>query len=281
MHPQQLGHKPAPGFSTLSPMKHRIDAIFSDLRARDAKALMPFFTAGDPDLGTTADLLRAADAAGAAVCEVGFPFSDPVADGPTIQASMQRALDGGVNVQGVFDTVRSVRDQVSLGLVAMVSYSIVHRWGLERFVTQAAEAGFDGFIFPDLSLEAAGPARAAADAAGLTLSLLVAPTTPIDRAKKIAAACSGFVYVVARSGITGARAALPPELTDRLHALREVTDVPLAVGFGVSKPEHVRDVTTVADAAIVASALIDRMQGADQPLDTAAAMLKELVGGLA
>jgi len=145
---------------------------------------------------------------------------------------------------------------------------------------EAAEAGFDGFIFPDLSLEAAGPARAAADAAGLTLSLLVAPTTPMDRAQQIAAACSGFVYVVARSGITGARADLPPELTARLEALRKVTDVPLAVGFGVSKPAHVRDVVSVADAAIVASALIDRMQTAEKPQEAAAAMLEELVGGL-
>ena len=261
-------------------MKHRIDSIFADLRARKAKALMPFFTAGDPDLATTAALIRAADAAGAAVCEVGFPFSDPIADGPTIQASMQRALDGGVDVAGVFDTVRRLRSDVNIGLVAMVSYSIVHRWGLERFVNEAAEAGFDGFIFPDLSLEASGPARAAADAAGLTLSLLVAPTTPMDRAQQIAAACSGFVYVVARSGITGARADLPPELTARLEALRKVTDVPLAVGFGVSKPEHVRDVVSVADAAIVASALIDRMQTAEAPQEAAAAMLKELVGGL-
>ena len=261
-------------------MKHRIDSIFADLRARKAKALMPFFTAGDPDLATTAALIRAADAAGAAVCEVGFPFSDPIADGPTIQASMQRALDGGVDVAGVFDTVRQLRSDVNIGLVAMVSYSIVHRWGLERFVNEAAEAGFDGFIFPDLSLEAAGPARAAADAAGLTLSLLVAPTTPMDRAQQIAAACSGFVYVVARSGITGARADLPPELTTRLEALRKVTDVPLAVGFGVSKPAHVRDVVSVADAAIVASALIDRMQTAEKPQEAAAAMLEELVGGL-
>jgi len=261
-------------------MKHRIDSIFADLRARDAKGLMPFFTAGDPDLATTAALIRAADVAGAAVCELGFPFSDPIADGPAIQASMQRALDGGVDVAAIFDTVRGLRSDVKLGLVAMVSYSIVHRWGLERFVAEAADAGFDGFIFPDLSLEAAGPARAAADAAGLTLSLLVAPTTPLDRARQIAAACSGFVYVVARAGITGARAALPPELTDRLRVLREVTDVPLAVGFGVSKPEHVRDVTAVADAAIVASALIDRMQTAERPLQAATDMLHELAGGL-
>ncbi len=261
-------------------MTHRIDTIFTGLRAREAKALMPFFTAGDPDLAATVSLIRAADAAGAAVCEVGFPFSDPVADGPTIQASMQRALDGGTDVAGVFAAVRSVRPEVKLGLVAMVSYSIVHRWGLERFVAEAADAGFDGFIFPDLSLEASQPARAAVKAAGLTLSLLVAPTTPLARAQQIAAACSGFVYVVARAGITGARAELPPELTTRLTALREVTDLPLAVGFGVSKPAHVREVVAVADAAIVASALIDRMQGASDPLEAAAEMLEQLTGGL-
>ena len=242
---------------------------------------MPFFVAGDPDLTTTAELIRAADAAGASVCEVGFPFSDPIADGPTIQASMTRALDGGVTVRGVFDAVRSVRGDVQLGLVAMVTYSIVHRWGLEAFVRDAKAAGFDGFIFPDLPLEASGPAREAAAAAGMTVSLLVAPTTPEERAKKIAAACTGFVYVVARAGITGARSELPPELTGRLRALRGVTDVPLAVGFGVSKPEHVRDVVAVADAAIVASALIDRMEtaGGDR-VATAREMMGGLVGGL-
>lgn len=263
---------------------NRIDNIFADLRARGGRALMPFVTAGDPDLPTTAGLLEAAQAAGASICEVGVPFSDPIADGPVIQASMARALDRGLRVADVFKTIKEVRPRLSIGLVAMVSYSIVHRLGLETFVRQAKDAGFDGFIFPDLPLSEADPARAAAAEAGMILSMLIAPTTPIERAERIAAASTGFVYVVSRPGITGAREALPPELPARLERLRGVTDLPMAVGFGISTPEQVRQVVSVADAAIVGSALVSRVeQHADQPaaaIDDARAFMEQLAGGL-
>jgi len=242
---------------------------------------MPFITAGDPDLPATAGLLEAAQRAGASICEVGIPFSDPIADGPVIQASMSRALDAGLRVEQVFATIAEVRPRLDIGLVAMVSYSIVHRMGLTRFVTRAKDAGFDGFIFPDLPLEESAPARAAVAEAGLILSMLVAPTTPIDRAKQIAAASTGFVYVVSRPGITGARAALPPELPDRLRQLREVTDLPMTVGFGVSDADQVREVVSVADAAIVGSALVDVIgQNAGDPLPVAETMMRELASGL-
>lgn len=264
-------------------MSNRIDTIFKELRGRDAKALMPFVTAGDPDLSTTAGLLEAAQRAGASICEVGIPFSDPIADGPVIQASMSRALDAGVRVGRVFDTVAQVRPKVDLGLVAMVSYSIVHRMGLEAFVAQAKEAGFDGFIFPDLPLEESGPARQAVAEAGLILSMLIAPTTPIERAEQIAAASTGFVYVVSRPGITGARSELPPELPDRLTRLRQVTDLPMTVGFGISTADQVRQVVSVADAAIVGSALVERVAqaGPDTAVADAEKMMAELVSGLA
>jgi tryptophan synthase alpha chain len=263
---------------------NRIDQIFSRLRQEgggEGKALMPFLTAGDPALEATADLLAAAERAGASICEVGIPFSDPIADGPVIQASMSRALDAGLKVERVFDTVRQFRAGSDLGLVAMVSYSIVHRLGLEPFVGQAADAGFDGFIFPDLPLEESEPARRAAAEAGLILSMLIAPTTPLERAKRIAAASTGFVYVVSRPGITGARSALPPELPDRLTGLRGVTDLPMAVGFGVSTAEQVREVVTVADAAIVGSALVDHLhQHRDDPVPAAERLIRELAAGL-
>lgn len=220
---------------------------------------MPFATAGDPDLGTTAGLLEAAQRAGASICEVGIPFSDPIADGPVIQASMSRALDAGIRVNQVFDTIAELRPKVDLGLVAMVSYSIVHRLGIEAFVNQSKDAGFDGFIFPDLPLEESGPARAAVAEAGMILSMLIAPTTPIERAERIAAASTGFVYVVSRPGITGARSELPAELPARLERLRGVTDLPMAVGFGISSADQVRQVVSVADAAIVGSALVERV----------------------
>ena len=262
----------------------RIDTIFNELRGRGGRAIMPFVTAGDPDVETTVEVVKALDRAGASVCELGIPFSDPIADGPVIQASMTRALDGGVKVGRVFDAVRSVRGEVSIGLVAMCSYSIVFRKGLEAFCHEAAEAGVDGLILPDLSLEEAGPAREAAEAAGLALSLLIAPTTPIERAQRIAAASSGFVYIVSRKGITGESADLPPELPERLAAIREATDLPLAVGFGIATPEQVRAVVQQADAAIVGSALVRRIHDAreagDDPAAAAERFVAELAGGL-
>ena len=257
---------------------NRIDQIFRDLRQTGGKALMPFVTAGDPDLDATAAFLRGAADAGASICEVGVPFSDPIADGPAIQASMSRALDAGLRVERVFERVRELRGETSLGLVAMVSYSIVHRMGLGPFVQRAKDAGFDGFIFPDLPLEESGPTRAAAADAGLILSMLIAPTTPIDRAERIAAASSGFAYVVSRPGITGASGALPPELPERLRRLRDVTDVPLAVGFGVSSADQVRQVVDVADAAIVGSAVVQRLH--DGGVKRALGLIEELAGGL-
>ncbi|MBB6431072.1 tryptophan synthase alpha chain [Algisphaera agarilytica] len=246
---------------------------------------MPFLTAGDPDLATTIRMLEAAQEAGASICEIGIPFSDPIADGPVIQASMSRALDQGLKVEEVFAAVAEARPRLSIGLVAMVSYSIVHRMGLKQFIGRAKEAGFDGFIFPDLPLAESGPARAAAAEAGLILSMLIAPTTPIERAEQIAAASTGFVYVVSRPGITGARASLPPELPARLERLRGVTDLPMAVGFGISSAEQVREVVSVADAAIVGSALVAQIheyaqESADAAVTGAGSTIAQLTQGL-
>jgi tryptophan synthase alpha chain len=263
----------------------RIDRIFQDLAHRRAKALMPFITAGDPDLATTEALLPALEQAGASVVELGIPFSDPIADGPVIEGSMTRALNNGVTLAEVLAMVRSVRPHVSLGLVAMVSYSIVYRYGLERFLADAAAAGIDGFIFPDLPVDEAGPAQAAVQQKGLTMSLLVAPTTPIDRAKQIAAASSGFVYVVSRAGTTGEQGQLPEALSQRLSELRKVTDLPLAVGFGIGRPEHVRQVVAEADAAIVGSALmrqVNEHRQADRAslVEAVGRFTRELASGL-
>lgn len=264
---------------------NRIDTIFSELRSSGGKALMPFITAGDPDLATTIRLLEAAQDAGASICEIGIPFSDPIADGPVIQASMSRALDQGLKVEQVFAAVAEARPRLTIGLIAMVSYSIVHRMGLKTFIQQAKNAGFDGFIFPDLPLAEAGPARQAVAEAGLILSMLIAPTTPIERAEQIAAASTGFVYVVSRPGITGAREALPPQLPARLERLRGVTDLPMAVGFGISTAAQVRDVVSVADAAIVGSALVAQVHehaqtSADAAVEGARSAIAQLATGL-
>lgn len=264
---------------------NRLVETFTRLRAQKRKAIMPFLCAGDPGLDTTTALLPALAAAGAPVIEVGFPFSDPIADGPVIQAAMHRALERGVQVQQVFDAVAAARPKTDAALVAMVSFSIVHKMGLQEFLKRSVAAGFDGMIFPDLAYEESGPAAEACADANLTLSLLVAPTTPEARAAKIAAACTGFVYVLARAGLTGARAELPPELPGRLERLRRITHLPLAVGFGVSAPDQARAVTSVADAAIVGSAFVSRVHKAAQegrdPVEAGASFTRELVAGLA
>ncbi len=238
---------------------NRIDAIFADLRSDGRKALMPYLTAGDPDVATTAAMLPAVESAGASICEVGFPFSDPIADGPVIQASMSYALDHGARVRDILDAVRDVRPNLSLGLVAMLSWSIPYRFGPAQFIAACKDAGFDGFIFPDLPVEESDDALGLVRDAGMIASLLIAPSTPIERAQRIAQASSGFLYVLSRAGLTGEQTELPSDLPDRLNKLRDVTDLPIAVGFGISTPEQVGAVVRVADAAIVGSAIVRRI----------------------
>lgn len=265
---------------------NRIVRIFQDLRQRQAKALMPFITAGDPDVATTAALLPAMERAGASICELGIPFSDPIADGPVIQASMTYALDRGVRPAEILQAVARQRAGMALGLVAMVSYSIVHRLGASSFLRDAQAAGIDGFIFPDLPVDEADAIRDKVSQANLICSFLIAPTTPIERAERIARACSGFVYVLSRAGITGERTELPADLPGRITRLRQVTDLPIAVGFGVSTAQQVRQVVQVADAAIVGSAIMRRIaqqreNGSAAVVESVAQFVGELAQGLA
>ena len=238
---------------------NRIDQIFADLRARHARAIMPYVTAGDPDLETTAQMLHAMQRAGASIVELGIPFSDPIADGPVIQASMTHALSKGVRPGAILDMVARERSRLSIGLVAMVSYSIVHKIGPKAYLKNAKDAGIDGVIFPDLPVEEADEALAAAKDANVIFSMLIAPTTPIERAERIARACTGFIYVLARAGITGERSELPLDLGARIERLKQVTNLPITVGFGVSTAQQVRQVVQVADAAIVGSAIMRRV----------------------
>ncbi len=265
----------------------RIDQIFQDLKAAGAKALMPYLTAGDPSLTATTALLPAMKQAGASIVEVGFPFTDPIADGPVIQAAMTRALDRGVTVRRVFDAVADAHANPhcqGLGIVGMVTYSIMFRLGVEAFCKDAANAGLHGLIVPDLPLESAQAVREAAGSQGLTLSMLVAPTTDDARAAKIAAACTGFVYVISRRGITGVHQGVCSSLEPRINLLRSATDLPLAVGFGIGSAQDVAAVVAHADAAIVGSALVDRLHSQAQATDDAAQWVedaKTFVAGLA
>lgn len=266
----------------------RIPAIFAELRARNRKALMPFICGGYPSPGDTARVLPALARAGASIVEIGFPFSDPVADGPVIAAAMHDALQRGATPGKVLDDVRTFRataDGSSLGLVAMISISLVHRLGPATFIAAAKAAGLDGFIFPDVPVEESADLIARAQDAGLTSSLLIAPTTPPERAERIAKACTGFVYLLARAGITGEGAAVP-DIAPRVKVLRTITDLPIACGFGISTPEHVRQVVHEggADAAIVGSALVRRIADAhakgEDPAVAAEACVRGLASGL-
>ncbi|MEQ9461608.1 MAG: tryptophan synthase subunit alpha [Phycisphaeraceae bacterium] len=264
---------------------NRIETIFAEQAASGRRALMPFITAGDPSVRMLPGLLLEAERSGASLCEIGIPFSDPIADGPVIQASMTHALNQGVRVEAIFKAVASIRSQTQLGLVAMVSYSIVHRMGLERFIGEAAASGFDGLIFPDLPLEASEPARTVAHRAGLVLSLLIAPTSSPERAASLAEASSGFAYIVSRAGITGESTTLPEGLADRLATLRRQTSIPLAVGFGVSTPEHVQSLSKHAEGVIVGSALVRRIAenrdaGDEKVVAEAGRFIRELATGL-
>jgi tryptophan synthase alpha chain len=256
-----------------------IDALFRRLRSQGRKAFMPFLTAGDPDLAATARLAPILARYGDLI-EIGFPYSDPIADGPVIQASNTRALERGVKIEDIFAAVRNLAlDQTPLA--AMVSYSLIHRRGCERFVDQAQAAGFSGAIVPDLPLEESETLSRIAAQRDFKLIQLVTPTTPRDRARAIAQRSTGFLYCVSVTGVTGERDRLPPELLEQLAWLRTQTELPLCVGFGISRPEHVRTLREVADGIIVASALVRHLEKAgSQSFDKIAAAIGELAQSL-
>lgn len=239
---------------------NRLVAAFAGLRAAGKKTLLPFVTAGYPDLATTAGLLKDFEARGVAICELGVPFSDPVADGPVIQASYTDALAGGVTTAGIFDMVRQYRaGGGKMALLAMVSYSIIYRNGAAKFIDTAAAAGIDGLIIPDLPLDEAGDVESQAAAKGLANVMLIAPTTAPQRRLEIAAHSRGFIYYMSIAGITGERASLPPATIAGVSELRKHTDTPICVGFGVSNAATVAEVCRVADGAIVGSAIVHRI----------------------
>jgi len=240
--------------------QHTIAQTFETLRQRKQIGFMPFVPAGYPDLLTTAAVLPALEEAGANVIEIGIPFSDPIADGPTIQEAFTAALAKKLHVSEIFATIARTRPKVSIPLVAMVSYSIVFRYGPERFFKDAKQAGFDGMIIPDLPPPEAQKICDAVRAAELDTILLVAPTTSVERRKEIARLCSGFVYYLSVSGITGERTSLPADLVENVKQLKGLTDRPVCVGFGISSPAHVEMLAKVADGAIVGSALVKRMK---------------------
>ncbi|CAN5187361.1 tryptophan synthase subunit alpha [soil metagenome] len=262
-----------------------IDQVFDTLRSQKRRAFMPFITAGDPDLNGTSSLIRELAKSGANLIEVGFPYSDPIADGPTIQASYTRALSKGITLEAIFRHFREQHSTNANGssppLVAMVSYALMMRRGLEKFLTDAQAAGFSGAIVPDLPLEEADQLVKLARDRDFKLIFLVTPTTPLDRARRIAEMSTGFLYFVSITGITGERKELPPELKSQIAALREATRIPICVGFGISRPEHVRSLRDQVDGIIVGSALVRPLeQVGKKPLDQILAEIGQTARGL-
>lgn len=260
-----------------------IDDKFQELKAAGKKAFIPFVTAGDPSLALTQQVIKALDKAGCAIGEVGIPYSDPIADGPVIQASYTRALDAGVKLNDIFDSIRAIKSEISLPLVSMVSYSIIHRMGVAKYLDSAIASGFAGAIVPDLLVEEGDALRAACVERDFSLIHLVTPTTPQERMLEIAANSTGFIYFVSVTGITGERNALPDDLLEKVQWLRERTSVPICIGFGISKVEHVKLLSPVADGLIVGSAIVRRCAESNsdgEAVSSVSALADELIAAM-
>ena len=244
----------------------RLAETFEALRRRGERALVAYFTAGDPSLGDTRRLVLEAARRGADVIELGVPFSDPIADGPVIQRAGMRALARGTSLARVLETVATLRAETRVPLVLLTYYNPLLAFGLKAFAQTAAEGGVDGVIVADLPVEEAGPLAAEAEAAGLDLVQLVAPTSTPERVRSIARRSRGFLYVVSLTGVTGERRELPRDLEAQIRTLRLVTTTPVCVGFGIGHPAQVAAVGRLADGVIVGSAIVRLVEErADSP----------------
>ena len=266
--------------SSGSPNSTRISKRLADLRASGELGVVAYITAGDPSLDSTLKFVRALAEAGADIIELGVPFSDPLADGPTIQRASERALKSGTTLSGVIDLVRRVRNSTppanEVPLVLFSYYNPILQMGLEKFASAAASAGADGVLATDLTPEESEDYRRILAAHRLDTIFLGAPTSTDERLAKIAACSSGFLYLISRTGVTGAKDALPDDLPALLRRARSVTQLPIAVGFGISLPGHVSVLGGLADAAVVGSALVSEIEKA-KSVDAGAMALRERV----
>ena len=237
----------------------RIGRRFKDLRKAGRTGFVAYITAGDPDLNTTHPGGLELDRQGVDVLELGVPFSDPLADGPVIQEASQRALAAGATLEGVLSMVAELRVETEIPIVLFTYYNPIHRYGVERFVKRAADVGVDGVLMLDLPPEEGGDYKAQMDAHGLDTIFLMTPTTRDDRMRLIASHTRGFVYYVSRTGVTGERDSLADEIQSKVSAICQYTDMPIAVGFGISTPEHVSEIARYADAVVVGSAIVRRV----------------------
>ncbi|MGB9469695.1 MAG: tryptophan synthase subunit alpha, partial [Candidatus Acidiferrum sp.] len=252
----------------------RISKRFAELRSTGELGIVAYITAGDPTLDATHKFVLALADAGADVIELGVPFSDPLADGPTIQRASDRALKSGTTLAGVLNLVRRIRESSQVPLVLFSYYNPILQMGLEKFAAASAQAGADGVLATDLTPEESEDYRRILHARDLDTIFLAAPTSSDERLQKISAATSGFLYLISRTGVTGAKDSLPDELPALLRRARRFTDLPIAVGFGISLPGHVSVLGGLAAAAVVGSALVSEIENASSP-DAAATALRE------
>lgn len=256
----------------------RIGPVFERLRAEGRLGLSMFVTTGYPHLDDTPAIVEALVGAGTDIIELGVPFSDPLAEGRTIQASSQRALKNGVNVRFCLKTARECRQRVEAPIIFMGYLNPILAYGLDRFCVDSAAAGVDGLIVADLSMEEAETIHQACRESGLDLILFIAPTSTEERMRTVARLATGFIYCISVTGVTGSRDSLAEEVDGMLERIRTLTDTPLALGFGISRPEHLERLKGKVGAAIVGSALIDHITE-DDPAASAAAFVTQLRGG--
>jgi tryptophan synthase alpha chain len=256
-----------------------VSQVFKTLREKEQCAFIPFLTAGDPDLETTAKAIRLLDQSGADLIELGVPYSDPLADGPVIQAAATRALQKGVTLEDVLSLVKSAQTEIKAPIILFTYYNPIFYRGIEVFLSQIAQAGVKGLVVPDLPLEEAESLLKPASEMGIEVTLLVAPTSPPERIKAIAQQSQGFIYLVSVTGVTGMRSQVATRVEDLLKSLRQTTDKPIGVGFGISEPKHALQVKKWgADAVIVGSAIVKRLaqENTDEGLQSVDAFCREI-----
>jgi tryptophan synthase alpha chain len=266
-------------------MSDRIEKRLRGLRKNGKKALVTFITAGDPDLAATERFVPLLERSGADIVELGIPFSDPMADGTTIQLSSSRALASGATLSGIIESVRAIRTACQIPIVLMGYYNPIFSYGVDRFTSDAAAAGVDGVLIVDLPPEEVAEFKSSADRHGLDTIMLLAPTSDLNRMKRVARMGSGFIYYVSVSGVTGARSSVEGSVFEQVARLRQATKLPVAVGFGISTPEQAAQVAASADAVVVGSALVklfEKYEGDElaRKLGEAVAGLKAGIGGV-
>ncbi len=235
---------------------NRIDIKFQQLKERGETAFIPFITAGDPSLEVTKSLILEFDKRGADLIELGFPFSDPIADGPVIQSSYYRALQSGVKISDILELVKDVRETSEIPIVSMISHSMLYKHGCENFLKSAAEAGIDGATIPDLPIEEAENIIEVGTQVGFKVVCFIAPTTTEHRLERIVTKSQGFLYYISVVGITGERHTLSNDLVENIQKIKRRTDLPVALGFGISTPKQARMAGEIADGVIVGSAIM-------------------------